>query len=269
MFFQNKNAQAILPLEGEGEQVYSYRGLTYSGWIFRKGLEQAELHAILEKGLSYLKEKGKKVLFLNPVPEFFCSESQSNYFQFLTLLGGKILKTRDFYFTRLPFHIQDRGKRWGRKKAQKNRILIRQSSNLDEFWNQVLIPCLHERHQSQPIHSLEEIQLLKSRFPSQIALWVATVDEQMIAGTILFLIGNVVHCQYIASTEMGRKLRALDLLFPQLMEEVFAEKSGFSLGTAVLPETGLPDIGLIHWKESFGAKPIAVPYFRFDLNSGI
>ncbi len=265
MFFHDNQVIAVLPLEGAKEQVYSYRGLTYAGWIFREGLQQAQLQEILSQGLNYLKAKGKKELYLNPVPGFFCTESQSAYLQLLLQLGGKIHKNKDFYFTPLPVHIQDRGKRWGKRKAEKNGILIHESSDLEQFWNQVLIPCLQERHQSKPIHSLEEIQLLQSRFPGEIALWVATKDGQMLAGSLLFLIGNVIHCQYIASTENKRKLRALDLLFIHLMESEFAEKEGFSLGTAVLPETELPDLGLVQWKESFGAKPVSVPNFHFEL----
>ncbi len=130
-----------------------------------------------------------------------------------------------------------------------------------------MIPCLEQRHQARPIHSLKEIQLLKSRFPDSIQLWIAALDGETLAGTVLFLIGNIVHCQYIASIEKGRKLRALDLLFAQLVEKEFGHKSGFSLGTAILPDTGLPDKGLIHWKESFGAKPVSVINFRFELVS--
>jgi len=266
MFFQNHKVLALLPLEGEEEQVYSHRGLTYAGWIFRKGIEWTELDGILKIGLDYLREKGIKVLNLRVVPEFLCiSTSQNDYYHLLLQNGAKILEQKDFYFTQLPFTIQDRGKKWGKRKAEKKQVQIRECFDLGKFWNEVLIPCLDQRHQAKPIHSLSEIELLKSRFPNSINLWTAHLNGELIAGTVLFSIGDVIHCQYIASTEKGRKLRALDLLFTQLMEKVFRGKRGFSLGTAILPETGLPDMGLVQWKESFGAKAFQVPSFQLDM----
>ena len=77
----------------------------------------------------------------------------------------------------------------------------------------------------------------------------------------------MIHCQYVASTAKGRELRALDLLFADFIEGLFADQTGISLGTAVQPTTGKPDFGLIRWKESLGGKAIQVPSFRIDLIS--
>lgn len=60
-------------------------------------------------------------------------------------------------------------------------------------------------------------------------------------------------------------MRGLDALFVHLMEKEFKDKKGFSLGTAVLQDSGLTDLGLIQWKQSLGAISIPVPYFHIDL----
>lgn len=267
MCYYEDELLAIMPLERTTEAVHSHRGLTYAGWLVKKDIKEGQIQNVLESSLNYLRNQGIENLYIKTVPEFFCSESQTSYHSTLSKLGAKILKNDPFFFTSLPYKIQDRGKRWGHKKASEAGIRIHESNHLSLFWTEVLIPCLQERHAANPIHTAEEITLLQSRFPQQIKLWVASLEGNLLAGTVLFLIGEVVHCQYIASTALGRKMRALDALFVQLIEKEFKGKNGISLGTAVLPSSGLPDLGLIHWKKSLGAIPIPVPYFHFDLQS--
>ncbi|MDF2159415.1 GNAT family N-acetyltransferase [Algoriphagus sp. CAU 1675] len=258
---------ALLPLEGEEEKLYSHRGLTYAGWIFKRGLNGEEKKEILEASLEELRKRGVKELAVKTVPSFFCTETQNPYHHYLAEIGGEISQVNEFYYTPLPIKIQDRGKRWGARKAFKNGVEIRPASELSDFWQEVLIPCLRERHATSPVHSLEEIQLLKSRFPKEIILWVACLDEELLAGSLLFLIGDTIHCQYIASTPKGRTLRSLDALMSHLMEKEFADKKGFSLGTAQDSKSGKPDQGLVQWKKSLGALPIPVPVYHFKLSN--
>jgi hypothetical protein len=86
------------------------------------------------------------------------------------------------------------------------------------------------RYQVAPVHSIEEIELLHSRFPQNIRLFEATLDEDVVAGVTIFESPMVANVQYIASSSRGRATGALDALFHHLVENIFAAKPYFDFG---------------------------------------
>ena len=91
-----------------------------------------------------------------------------------------------------------------------------------------------ERHQSRPVHTLEEIMLLHHRFPQQILLYrVCRAEGRTVAGCVLYVTKRVVHVQYIGSTPEGRACGAVDLLFYHLIHEAYKDVPYFDMGTSV------------------------------------
>ena len=105
-----------------------------------------------------------------------------------------------------------------------------------------------------PVHALAEIELLAGRFPRHIALHLAIIEGRIVGGTVLYVNRDIVHVQYIASTEEGRAVGALDRLFAHLIGEAYADASWFSFGSSNDPSTSKLNHGLVHWKEGFGAR---------------
>lgn len=148
--------------------------------------------------------------------------------------------------------MQERRKR-SIKKASKAGIESRESDDLKGFWN-ILSAVLKQNHGASPVHSLSEIKMLQFRFPRNIRLFGAYQEEQLVAGTLVFENRNVVHTQYIAASDVGRHVGALDFVFDDLISKVYANKRWFSFGVSTEKESKLLNQGLIEQKEGFGAR---------------
>jgi hypothetical protein len=116
------------------------------------------------------------------------------------------------------------------------------------------------------VHSLPEIQLLHSRFPQQIRLFVVKSGQQVIGGTVLYLSHHVVKTQYIATNAAGRACGALDLLFCHLLQKFQQENMDyFDFGTSNLVENDNLNAPLIHQKEGFGGRAVCYDTYEWTL----
>ncbi|SMD46082.1 hypothetical protein SAMN00777080_4761 [Aquiflexum balticum DSM 16537] len=264
IFFLDEQAVAIFPAEKSSGKVFSYRGLTYAGWIMTERIQGELLSQMIGDTLQYFKINGFQSLEIRSVPDFFCLGSQVELTRVLNQSKPQLVHTGIFYATPLPFQVSDRGRKWGRKKALSQDLKVIESLDFDGFWTKVLEPHLLEKFKNKPVHSLNEISFLKDCFPENIKLFPVYLNEEMIAGTVLFIHAQVVHTQYIATNAKGRELRALDLLFDVILNRYNRDKSYLSLGTSLDARTGKSIAGLVQWKESLGAKRFEVPVFLWE-----
>jgi lipid II:glycine glycyltransferase (peptidoglycan interpeptide bridge formation enzyme) len=116
------------------------------------------------------------------------------------------------------------------------------------------------------VHDLEQIQLLAARFPEQIAFHVARLDGQVIAGTVSFRTATVVHLQYIAASEVGHAVSALDGLMEILIAQArHAGARYFDFGTSNEDQGRVLNEGLYRFKCEFGAGGVAYETYELDL----
>ena len=102
------------------------------------------------------------------------------------------------------------------KHAVREGLSISRDEDFSAFWK-VLEGNLMERHQSRPVHTLEEIMLLHHRFPQQILLYrVCRAEGRTVAGCVLYVTKRVVHVQYIGSTPEGRAVSYTHLTLPTI-----------------------------------------------------
>ena len=162
---------------------------------------------------------------------------------------------------RLPLH---KSRRHGANKARNNHVTYHESNNLYAFWK-ILDERLRTRHNNKPGHTVDEMIRLQDSFPEQIRLFVATIDDEVVAGTLIYETEQTAHTQYIASTEQGRSVRALDGLLKYLIEEVFAHKRYFDFGTSMEPGSDHISEGLFMQKGEFGARTIVYDTYLIRL----
>jgi hypothetical protein len=124
---------------------------------------------------------------------------------------------------------------------------------------------LLERYGTRPVHSLEEISLLRSRFPKSIRLFEARIKSNVVAGVVIFESSMTAHVQYIAACQEGREIGALDGIFQHLIETIFVEKSYFDFGISNENEGLHLNIGLVAQKEGFGARAIVHDHYTINL----
>ena len=139
--------------------------------------------------------------------------------------------------------------------------------DLSQFWN-MLKERLDQRYNASPVHSLAEIQLLQSRFPENIQQWTVSNPDSgaLLGGTLLFISGPTVKCQYIASSEQGRECNALDYLFYVLIEKF--KQLGFryfDLGPSCEQGGHVLNTGLVNQKLGYGARAVSYTTYRLSL----
>ena len=71
--------------------------------------------------------------------------------------------------------------------------------------------------------------------------------------------------QYIAASNQGKELGALDLIFQYLLQEIYKSKVYFDLGPSDQQDGYDLNEGLIDQKEGFGARSIAHDHYRMEL----
>ncbi len=121
-------------------------------------------------------------------------------------------------------------------------------------------------HQSKPVHTLEEMQLLMGRFPREIRLYLVRSNDRIVAGTVVFETRQVAHVQYIASGEEGREFGALDMLFRHLINERYKTMEFIDFGTSNEQGGLVLNEGLIFQKEGFGGRAVCYDTYEVKLN---
>jgi len=259
-------AICLLPAHKRGQEIYSHQGLTYGGIILKKGLDSQEIKELMQALISFLKKEGFHHLYISQVPNIYARVSQEKLIDLLHDTEPLQKNVIFNYVLPLPLRKNEKenNKRWKRIRNKNLGMEIREELIFEGFWEKVLVPNLWEKHRASPVHTVEEINGLAISNPGKIRQYNAYLHGELLAGTTLFVHETAVNAQYTASTEKGRKLRALDHLYFHLFER-FADKQFFSLGTAHDSGTFKDKISLIHWKKSFGAKPYVNEHFKIGL----
>ena len=126
---------------------------------------------------------------------------------------------------------------------------------------------LREQHNTTPVHSLEEIKLLHSRFPNNIKLYVATHNGEVVAGTVMFFTHTVAHAQYIAASPLGKELKALPLVFDHIINHECGDCHWFDFGTSNEDGGMYLNEGLITQKCGMGGRGIAYNIYELNIES--
>lgn len=120
-------------------------------------------------------------------------------------------------------------------------------------------------HRAKPVPTASEIQRLRSSFPENIQLFCAFLDNEIVAGTVIYQSQKVAHTQYIATSESGRSCGALDFLFSYLLTQVYKDAQYFDFGTSMEPDGGHLNKGLVEYKEGFGGRSVTHDFYEIKL----
>lgn len=247
---------ALLPGNvGEGT-YFSHGGLTYAGVILGSRIGAELMRPVFASLVAAVFRMGVERFIYKPVPHMYHREPSEEDLWALFSSGARLLRRDVSSAVYRPRRgpVQERRAR-GRKRALAAGLIVQESSNWAGFW-EVLAANLRERHDAQPVHTLEEITLLSARFAGKIRLFAATLDGAIQAGAVIFDTDTVAHVQYIASEPSGRQNGALDLLFGNLLDGEFAAKAVFDFGTSMDPANGGLNAGNCAFKEGFGARTV-------------
>ena len=150
------------------------------------------------------------------------------------------------------------------KKAEKAGIDVRECDDFSAFW-QILSTNLKCKYGVSPVHSLEEILLLKHRFPKQIRLFLAFLDDVPLAGTVIFDTPQVLHSQYIAASPQGKDIGALDSIFAHIIGNCHGSHRFFDFGKSTEQHGKYLNSSLIFQKEGFGGRAVCYDTYTWYL----
>jgi RimJ/RimL family protein N-acetyltransferase len=264
MVSRGQELLALLPANRSKDgTLVSHEGLTYGGLVVSR---DATLNDVLESFhacLRYLHEEGITRLLYKRIPSFYNTIPDDEVAYALFLLEARLYR-RD---CALVVNRADRLRfRKGRKseisKARRFGVRVVQEPSFDAFWEKVLVPRLESRYGVKPVHSIDEIKLLASRFPENIRQFSAYRGEEIVAGTTIYETPGVAHAQYIAVTDEGQKIGALDFLFGWLIDEHYQGKNHFDLGICNEKGGRALNEGLLDWKEGFGGRSYAHDFYE-------
>lgn len=265
-FWEGRAAVAIPATRKDGSgEVFSHSGLTFGGFIIRRDLRGEAVLGCIDALLDGMRGWGASELEVRLVPQVLAAYPSAEVDYALWKRGFSLLR-RDLSSIlpargHLPFNTL---KKRGVAKAEKAGLSV-SSGRLADF-HELLGAVLEDRHGVAPVHSLEELELLASRFPEEIFLRSIERDGRMLAGVLVYRYPTAWHTQYMAVSDEGRETGALDLVVARLIEEA-AERGAdwLSFGTSTTDGGHRLNEGLLWQKESFGARSVTHDFMRGKL----
>lgn len=256
---------ACLPASAKDGTLYTHQGLTFGGWITDSSMRAALMLSLFDALKTHMLENGFKRLVYKVVPYVYHAQPAQEDVYALFRSGATQFRV-DVSATvnlrnRIPFsELRKRGV----KKAAKNNVTVQKSERVEEYMD-LLAATLRERHEANPVHSTEELELLRSRFPENIKLFTAERDGKILAGTVVFEYPKLAHAQYIAASPEARDVGALDAVFSYLITDVYKDKDFFDFGISNEEGGKVLNEGLINQKEGFGARAMCHSFYELHV----
>lgn len=254
LIYKGEKLLAVLPANIVDGVVYSHQGLTYGGLVLPFQINFETVSEICQALLTFLKANAVESLQVKelPLPYHKTLAHEVTYFleKYGVTIATQMVLAVDYSQT-IPFH---KTKLKYYRQGQQKGLEIRKETNFESFWNTVLIPRLAEKHTAKPVHSLQEITLLHSRFPDNIYQYNVYFEDELLAGITIFETDQVVKSQYGATTPKGEKLRAFDYLFVSLIKKYQHQKKYFSQGTVTEKNELGYNEGLLKQKQELGCE---------------
>ena len=265
MAYDKGRLLALLPAHEDGERLCSHNGLTFGGLLTAARTTTAEVMEAFTQIAAYMASHGFTTLVYKPAPTIYQQLPAQADLYALSQIGTLHLAARDAgsaidLANPIGFSTLRRRKV---AKAIRNGLRCEESRDLEAFWH-ILEHNLAQRFGAKPVHSLDEMRLLSSRFPNEIRLMATFRDSEMVAGVLLYHTQQVVRTQYISASPEGKATGALDLLFHHLTTELPLSQRYLDLGTSALAGSHAVNPGLLFQKEGFGARTVCFDKYEWQ-----
>ena len=256
---------AVLPANRVENNLFSHQGLSYGGLIYSQELKLEDVILIFKSVLSYLNSINITTLVIKELPAFYSAipNDELQYLAFILKAKRNRVDALSVINLKEVFK-QSKLRKRGVKKAIALNLKVKEETNFSVFWNTILIPNLKERFNANPTHSLNDIELLQSKFPNNIKQFNIYKDQEVLAGITVFETEKVVHAQYISANNSRQETGSLDFLIDLLITDIYKNKTYFDFGISNENQGQNINKGLLYFKESFGARTITQSFYEFE-----
>jgi hypothetical protein len=253
----------------DARRVVSHPGITYGGVLHRGELYGEGMIDALVVLSSYYADQGFETLRYKTVPHIYHQAPSEDDVYALFRVGAQRLRCDlscaiDLLNPREPGSRRKRGL----KKALRQGVRIAEGAQfVDELWK-VVTENYQQKLGAKPVHTKDEIRHLYELFPQNIKFVVALLNQEIIAGVVFFSTPSVTHTQYIASSERGYDVCALDAILDYAIEQASAKGLRFfDFGTSNKDEGRHLSTNVYNFKIQFGAGGVAHEFYDIDLKA--
>ncbi len=258
---------AVLPANIAGDTLYSHQGLTYGGWITPvKHFTAVTMLEIWDAMMPFLKSNGINSLIYKAIPYIYHRYPADEDIYALFRHGAQIAECNIAATAVIgsPLNRYSNSTKLNIDKTHASGFRIAEESDYSAFW-QILTTHLQDRYGSSPVHSLEEITLLHSRFPKEIRLFNVYLADRLVAGMVFYIINGVAHAQYTGNTPEGMHSNAIAFLHDYLMHDAFAGMRYYDFGTCNEQHGEYLNEGLLLQKNGLGGRGVAYQIYKVDI----
>jgi len=267
LVYQDEKLISILPANKVGNSFYSHQGLTYGGLVYASKLKAEKVEVVLDAVLLFLKENLFDTFYYKPIPNFYFPEG-NNEIDFFLFKRGAVIERKEMNLAvnlELPLQIS-KSKLKHFRRIEDLDLDIMEEDDFNPFWSTILEPRLLEKFNVKPVHTKEEILLLKQKFPENIRQYSVYQNDEIIAGITIFETENVVKSQYGATSKKGEEFRALDFLFINLIEKYKLKgKRFFDMGIVNEENESGYHSGLLKQKEELGCTVYNQDFYKIEI----
>lgn len=265
LFFVGNHLHSILPAHEVGDIFCSHRGLTYGGLLMDDDVTTADVLCLFEELNEYLRSHGfRKVLYRSIPWVYHRLPSEEDLYAMFWKCGARLQQRMSGTVIFMDEHLRWRKDHRRRlRQALQAGISVKRNASLAEFWP-VLNDNLQRKYQAQSVHTLEEIELLKSRFPNEIVQYNAYLDGKIVGGITFYVMGHVLHGQYSGTTDDGKRLGAMEAIYDQVMYHDYANMRYLDFGTSNEQGGLVLNEGLIAHKEGYGGRTVCYDTYEWE-----
>lgn len=257
LFFDKEELITILPMNENEEKLYSHAGLTYGGFITNTKMKQSVMNECMDALIDYARFNKFSAILYKAIPHIYHEQPAEEDRYSMFRCKAQIVKIEPTTVVNLKEPLKmSKGRKAQISRAKREGVIVKEVYEKEGFYTFMNLEnsVLDKYHNTRAVHSGEEMFLLYSYFKKNIHLYGAFLEDEMIAGAIVYEYGQMVHTTYMAASDIARKIGALDLTIVTMMEKFKESKLWFDFGISTENGGRYMNEGLIAQKEGFGGR---------------
>mgnify|MGYP006150628389 FL=1 len=265
MMYRDDKLLAILPANEKENLLYSHQGLTYGGLILCRDSRAINTVEVLKAIIDYCTQIGMSKLIYKAVPHIFHQFPSEEDLYAIYVLGGDLISRASSVVLSPKDKLKtSKGRKTMIGRAKKEGVKVNKTDDLSAFY-EMMVSLLDGKYDSKPTHTLDELKSLTEQFPNSIKLFTSNLNDELLAGVVIFETEKVAHFQYISTTPVGRDFGGLDIIVDELISTVYKDKDYIDFGTSIDDGKFLINENLIKNKESFGARSVMQDVYEISI----
>ena len=257
---------ALFPATSTGQGVLSsHGGLTYGGFVMGADTRAQQPLEWLELIAEYARQEGYNRIVYKCIPHIYHRVPAEEDIYALFGMGARLSVCNLASVVPLPGGIASRLGKRAAKRIARFGLAVEQAS-VAEIWP-IIVEDRRVRHNTVPVHSLDEMELLASRFPENIKVFKTVAGGEILAGAVVYLMPEtgVMHLQYAAASPEGFDIYAVDAIYHRLVTSLYPDYRWFDFGTSNEDGGRYLNTGMTAHKEEFGGRSVVYMQFAIDL----